>query len=150
MLFYSFFIVCCIINQPDHKQEHFKYFQLNGQAVKGTHYVEKKFYGEYSGRKEGYLLLREDGTGEYLYDLNMSTEECGHGPISFDWGFLVDDNNEIVNFKRDYGLSYPVLLKCTGKPCFQLCRKEFMVDYILEKNDILMVSSSDDWIKNAY
>ncbi len=150
MPFYSFFIVCFIINHSDtdNTREQIKYFQLNGQRVKVTHHVDKKFYGKYSGSKEGYLLLRNDGTGEYLYDLIIGSDECDYGPIAFEWGFLLDDHDEIVNFTRDYGLSYPVLFRCAGKPCFQLCQKEFMVEYILEKGNKLIVSSSDDWIKN--
>lgn len=126
----------------------FRIFDLNGQHVRVTHKAETDFYGRYKGAKSGYLLLREDGTGEYLYDITVPAEGCKSGVIEFEWGFLVDENDEIVRFERDYGFSYPIIYKCTGDNCFQSCRVDFLVDYIMDKKGrYLEVSSSDDWIK---
>jgi len=124
-----------------------RFFDINGRQVKVTHRIDPKFYGRYEGVKEGYLLLNEDGSGEYLYDFMLSSD-CGSGIIAFEWGFIVDENDRIVHFEREYGFSYPVLFVCSTDNCFQGCRVRHMVDYILEKEDgILEVSSSDDWIK---
>jgi hypothetical protein len=125
-----------------------KYFEINGRQVKVTHQVDPHFYGCYEGAREGYLWLKEDGTGEYLYDIQVPSDNCEPGVILFEWGFIVDENERIVRFKRDYGSSYPVLLKCMADNCFQGCRVNYMVDYIMEKkNGILEISSSDDWVK---
>jgi hypothetical protein len=125
-----------------------KEFALNGRTVKVTHQVEQVFYGKYQGEKAGYLLLDKDGTGEYLYDIQYPARDCATGIIHFEWGFLLDENNQVVRFERDYGYSYPVILYCTGENCFQSCRVEYMVEYILDKKQgRLEVSSSDDWVK---
>lgn len=126
-----------------------KIFHVQDQDVRVTNQVPEKFLGKYKGTKEGYLILNEDGSGEYLYDIRgMSPEGCQSGPIQMEWGFLVDENQEIVRFRRDYGYSYPVLYISKGEIGFQGCRKSYMIDYILErKNGILTVSSSDDWVK---
>jgi hypothetical protein len=135
--------------QPDYPAgPEIREFELNGRMVRVTHEVDPIFYGKYQGEKEGYLLLRKDGTGEYLYDIQYPAKECEAGIINFEWGFLLDDNNQVVWFERSYGYSYPVILNCTGKNCFQGCRVDYMVDYILDKNEgKLEISSSDDWEK---
>lgn len=123
-------------------------FDLNGRQVRVTNVADPNFYGRYQGGKEGYLLLREDGTGEYLYDIAVPAEGCREGVIEFEWGFLVDENEQIVRFERDYGFSYPIIYKCTGENCFQSCRVRYLVDYIMDKKwGTLEVSSSDDWVK---
>jgi len=125
-----------------------KIFEIEGQQVEVTHIVDQVFYGRYQGGKEGYLLLKEDGTGEYAYDIHIPAKNCSSEIIRFEWGFIVDENNQIVRFERDYGFSYPVIYKCSGDNCFQGCKKTFLVDYILDKrSETLEVSSSDDWVK---
>jgi hypothetical protein len=125
-----------------------KFFDINGKMVKVTHRVDSFFYGRYEGAKGGYLLLNKDGSGEYLYDIMIPSINCEPGVIPFNWGFILDENNRIVHFERDYGFSYPVIFFCTEEKCFQGCRINFMIDYILEKgNGVLEVSSSDDWVK---
>ncbi len=121
----------------------------NGSEVKTVYDVNSKFYGEYKGRKSGFLILKENGTGQYRYDIfGFAPTSCIKQTIEIEWGFLLDDNGEIVEFKRDYGLSYPILLKSTGDTKFQGCQKEIMLDFIMEyKDGQLGVSSSDDWIK---
>ncbi len=124
--------------------------EYNGSNVKTIYEVDPKFYGEYKGRKSGFLTLNEDGTGEYRYDVfGFAPASCIRQTIDIEWGFLLDDNGEMVKFKREYGLSYPILLKSTGETKFQGCQKEIMLDFIMEyKNGQLGVSSSDDWIKD--
>ena len=122
----------------------------NGSEVRTTFAVDNKFYGEYKGRKAGYLILNQDGTGIYSYDVfGFAPAGCKKQPITIEWGFLIDDDDKVVSFDRAYGLSYPVLLKSTGETKFQGCQKEVVLDFIMEyKNGQLGVSSSDDWIKN--
>lgn len=125
-------------------------FEYNGSSVKTIYEVESKFYGEYTGRKSGFLKLEADGSGEYRYDVfGFAPASCAKQTIDIEWGFLLDDNGEIVSFKRDYGISYPILFKSIGETQFQGCQKPVMLDFIMEyKNGDLGVSSSDDWIKN--
>ena len=60
----------------------------------------------------------------------------------------IDENGEIVKFKRTYGYSYPIIYNCSGENAFQGCSKRSMVDYVLEYDDgTITISSSDDWIK---
>ena len=126
-----------------------KFFNINGRQVKVTHQVDKKFLGTYSGSKGGYLILKEDGTGEYFYDeQGIFMKNCNSDIIKFEWGFIVDDRGEIVRFERDYGYSYPVIYLSTHELSFRDCSKSFMVDYILDKkNGIITISSSSDWEK---
>jgi hypothetical protein len=126
-----------------------KTFVINGQEVRVSVGGNPAFYGRYSGDKNGFLQLNSDGTGEYRYDYMLqSAPDCSRGVISMEWGFLVDDSGEMVRFSREYGYSYPIIYLCPEGPCFQGCRKTFMVDYILEKSDgSLSVSSSDNWSK---
>lgn len=121
----------------------------NGKEVKTTYAVEDKFIGIYKGRKDGYLQLNADGTGTYNYDVfGFAPASCKKGPIAVEWGFLLDEKNQIVSFPREYGKSYPILLKSTSETQFQGCRTQVMLDFIMEyKNGELGISSSDDWIK---
>lgn len=41
----------------------------HGTAVQTTYNVPDEFIGLYEGRKDGYLKLNPDGTGEYKYDI---------------------------------------------------------------------------------
>lgn len=127
-----------------------RYFELNGVSVKTTYSVPARFIGTYKGSENGFLRLNPDGTGMYLYDAKVVLPPgCNLDTISLEWGFIVDDNNEIVRFKRDYGFSYPIIYKSIGKTTFQGCSKTIFLDYILEyrKNNFLTIASSDDWVK---
>lgn len=123
--------------------------EYNGATVNTTYDVEATFYGQYKGRKSGYLLLNEDGTGVYAYDVfGFAPGSCKKQPIAIKWGFLIDENGTVVYTKREYGLSYPILLESTGETSFQGCQKKVMLDFIMKyKNGQLGVSSSDDWVK---
>ena len=125
-------------------------FTVDGKEVKVTFSADRRYYGKYSGAKTGYLLLNEDGTGEYKYDyFGLAKPNCKPGPILFKWGFILDENNNIVKFERDYGYSVPIIYVCTGESAFQGCRKNVFVDYLLDLRDgSIEVSSSDDWKKN--
>ncbi|MEO1049539.1 MAG: hypothetical protein AAFX87_02900 [Bacteroidota bacterium] len=121
----------------------------NGKDVRTTYSVDSAFLGTYKGRKSGYLKLNEDGTGEYRYDIfGPAPVDCLKQSITIEWGFLLDENNKVVKFKRGYGFSYPILYKSTGSTKFQGCREEVMLDFILETDKgALKISSSDDWKK---
>lgn len=131
---------------PDDK---IRFFEIEGKKIKTTFHTEARFIGKYEGRKGGYLILNENGSGEYKYDIfGFAPADCKPGIITFEWGFVLDERNEIVRFERDYGFSYPVIYKSQGWPSFQGCSKEIFVDYILVSHKgELSVSSSDDWIK---
>lgn len=119
-----------------------------GQDYTTTTNVNGKFIGTYKGKKNGYLQLNKDGTGVYKYDIfGLAPASCKRTAITFEWGFLVDNKGQQVIRKRDYGYSYPILLKSTSETTFQGCRTPVMMDYILDKNGVLNVSSSDDWKK---
>ena len=119
-----------------------------GEEYNTTTTVNERFIGTYKGRKSGYLKLNKDGTGTYKYDMfGMALASCKRIPIRFEWGFLIDSTNQVVKRKRDYGYSYPILLKSTSETCFQGCRTPVMMDFILDKKGVLNVSSSDDWKK---
>ncbi len=122
----------------------------NGKDVRTTFSAPEKFFGVYSGRKKGFLKLNENGTGEYKYDVfGFAPVDCSAQIISLEWGFILDDSDNIVSFEREYGQSYPILLKSVGETQFQGCRKEVILDFIMEyKDGTLGVSSSDDWKKN--
>jgi hypothetical protein len=127
--------------------EKIRQVMYEGTEVKTTYSPDKKFIGKYQGKKSGYLLLKEDGTGEYLYDI-FGPSSCKPGIITFEWGFLLDEKNNMIKIERDYGYSYPIVFKATSEFTFQGCSQAVFVDYILEyKNGDLHVSSSDDWIK---
>lgn len=119
-----------------------------GEDYNTTISVEDRFIGTYKGRKSGFLVLNKDGTGSYKYDIfGLAPASCKRGTIVIEWGFLIDNNGEPVKRKRDYGYSYPILLKSTSETTFQGCRTPVMMDYILDKKGVLNVSSSDDWKK---
>ncbi len=119
-----------------------------GEEYKTTIEVAGRFIGTYKGRKSGYLVLNKNGTGSYKYDMfGMASASCKRTEITLEWGFLVDSTNTIIKRKRSYGFSYPILLKSTSETNFQGCRTPVMMDYILDKNGVLNVSSSDDWKK---
>jgi len=119
-----------------------------GEDYNTTISVEDRFIGPYKGRKSGYLILKRDGTGTYKYDVfGLAPASCKRMPITFEWGFILDSTNSVIKRKRDYGYSYPILLKSTSETTFQGCRTAVMMDYILDKKGVLNVSSSDDWKK---
>lgn len=119
-----------------------------GEDYKTTISVEDRFIGTYKGRKSGYLVLNNDGTGTYKYDIfGLAPASCKRGTITLEWGFVVDKNGGPLKRKRDYGYSYPILLKSISETTFQGCRTPVMMDYILDKKGVLNVSSSDDWKK---
>lgn len=124
--------------------------EYNGKEVTTTYDVPERFIGEYAGRKTGFLQLNADGTGIYKYDVfGFAPSSCKKGEITIQWGFLIEEDGKIVSFDREYGKSYPILMKSTGETQFQGCRTPVMLDFIMEyKNGQLGVSSSDDWIKN--
>jgi hypothetical protein len=130
-------------------KEKIRDFWINGEKIRVTNEADEIFLGMYKGAKSGYLSLREDGTGEYKYDIFVvAGNECKEGIIQIEWGFPLDKDNKKVKFKKPYGYSYPIIFKCTGDVCFQGCSKEYIIDFILDKNDgKLHVSSSDDWKK---
>jgi len=125
-------------------------FNIDGKEVRVTHTTDRNFFGKYSGAKGGYLNLNEDGTGEYQYDYyGYALPSCQPGPIIFNWGLLLDKNNQVVKFDRDYGYSYPIIYQSSGTISFQGCRKKYLVDYLMVRKDgSIGVSSSDDWEKN--
>lgn len=124
--------------------------EYNGKAVKTTFNAPDKFYGTYKGRKAGFLTLNQDGTGEYRYDVfGFAPSTCKKAPIKVEWGFLIDEKGKLVEFDREYGQSFPILLQSTGSNSFQGCRKPVMLDFIMVyKNGQIGVSSSDDWVKS--
>ena len=124
--------------------------EYNGKAVKTTFEVPAKFIGNYTGGKTGFLKLNEDGTGIYKYDVfGFAPSSCKKDVIAIEWGFLLDEDGGVVIFDREYGKSYPILMKSTSETKYQGCRTPVMLDFIMEyKNGQLGVSSSDDWIKN--
>lgn len=120
----------------------------NGEEYKTTIDVGTRFLGTYKGRKTGYLQLNVDGTGIYKYDIfGPAPASCKREPITFKWGFVLDEHGKIVSRKRNYGSSYPILLESTSETSFQGCHTPVMMDYILDRGETLNVSSSDDWAK---
>ncbi|MEJ2003506.1 MAG: hypothetical protein P8X57_00740 [Cyclobacteriaceae bacterium] len=122
--------------------------EYNGKPYRTIYNVER-FNGIYKGKKDGYLQLNPDGSGVYVYDIfGVAPASCTKGPISFRYGFLIDDNDSIVRMQRDYGYSYPILLESTGENAFQGCRTRVLLDFLMEYNDgSIGVSSSDDWTR---
>lgn len=122
--------------------------EYNGKEISTTTNIEEKFIGRYKGHKSGFLVLQKDGSGIYRYDYPGMSPDCQGDEIKFRWGFLIDDQGNIVKLKRDYGYSYPIIYNCSGDNAFQGCTKRDMVDFILEYNDgTITISSSDDWVK---
>lgn len=145
MKFFAFFILAIFISG---QSSEFRKLEFEGAQVNTTYQIDKKFYGKYQGSKKGFLQLNADGSGMYSYDYTGLTKSCSGELIELSWGFVVDENKEVVRFERPYGYSYPIIYNCTGENAFQGCTKRFMVDYILEyKNGTITVSSSDDWKK---
>ena len=142
-----FFAAQSTFGQP---KETPKIINYNGSDVATTINVDTKFTGRYEGRKSGYLVLNPDGTGEYKYDFfGFAPSDCHAGPIKLEWGFIKESPDSIVKLDKEYGNSYPILLKATGPTKFQGCTKEVMLDFIMEyKNGNLSISSSDDWGKD--
>ena len=124
-------------------------FIIEGKEVMTTFKTDAGLYGKYSGLKGGYLLLNDDGTGEYLDDYSgFALPGCPSGPIRFRWGFILNESGKVVTFEREYGYSVPVIYESTGEKSFQGCRKKIFVDYLLVRsNGTVEVSSSDDWKK---
>ena len=138
------------LNFPEaESEEYIKDFWIEGEKVRVTYQADEMFLGLYQGAKKGYLSLKKDGTGEYKYDIfGIAKSGCKEDVIRFEWGFPLDKNNKKVMFKKPYGYSYPIIFRCTGDVCFQGCSKQYIIDFILDKNDgKLHVSSSDDWEK---
>lgn len=122
--------------------------EYNDSKVMTTFEIEDKFIGKYMGRKKGFLQLNSDGSGVYQYDYPGLSPDCPGKNITFTWGFIIDDNLEIVKFERPYGFSYPIIYNCSGENAFQGCTKRSMIDYVLEYDDgTITISSSDDWKK---
>ena len=143
---WGIFIVLFLSFPQQTKERPIKY---NGSLVMTSYDVDDNFLGTYSGRKSGFLELNADGTGTYKYDIfGFALPDCEPGPIDMEWGFLIDDVGDVVKFERDYGFSYPILLRATSESSFQGCRTQVMLDFIIEQNGTLSVSSSDDWTKN--
>ena len=142
------FLLLLTVN--DKSPDEIRYFHVNDQKIKTTFIIDERFFGKYQGDKEGYLLLKTDGTGEYKYDIfGFAPPDCKKDVIHFEWGFLLDEENKIIRFEREYGYSYPVIYRAIGNTSFQGCSKEIFLDYILdyEYDKLLTVSSSDNWIK---
>ena len=113
-----------------------------------TYAVPAEFIGIYKGRKTGFLKLNGDGTGEYKYDIfGYAPASCERKAIAFIWGFILDKDGNLTKNERDYGFSYPILLKSTGVNSFQGCSSEVLKEFILIRGKTLHVSSSDDWQK---
>ncbi|MDH5382486.1 MAG: hypothetical protein OEW75_16655 [Cyclobacteriaceae bacterium] len=120
----------------------------NGKHVKTTYGVDNKFLGTYKGAKKGFMKLNPDGSGSYKYDIfGFALQGCTAEPIDMEWGFILDSENNYIKFEREYGYSYPILLKSVSDNSFKGCREKVMLDFIIEKDGKLQVSSSDDWYK---
>lgn len=139
---FSLLIIVAFSDDKDRKLEY------GGAEVLTTFQIDKKFIGRYSGSKSGFLVLGEDGTGTYRYDHKGLTQKCSGDEIEFKWGFILDENKEVVRFEREYGYSYPIIYNCSGENAFQGCTKRSMLDYLLVyKDGTITISSSDDWVK---
>ena len=144
----TFFLISLMVSAFSADNENRRTVEYQGDLYATTFDVPAKFVGKYSGDKTGYLTLNADGTGMYQYDVfGYAPPSCVRQAIKMEWGFILDKEGNIVKNKRQYGYSYPMLLKSKGTTWFQGCRNEVMMDYILEKEDGLHVSSSDDWFK---
>lgn len=145
---YAWGFVALLVIQWVPKFEKIRVLEYNGSRVQTTFNIDTRFLGRYAGSKEGYVLLNVDGSGVYKYDYEGLSPDCEGEEIEFNWGFILDDNYEIVRFQRDYGYSYPIIYNCSGPNAFQGCTKRAMIDYLLEYSDgTITVSSSDDWTK---
>ena len=131
---------------PKLNPEKVKTIQYNGQKLSLLIPNNLNFFGEFKGKKSGFLVLNSDGSGEYKSDYSLNS--CDNTSFRIDWGFLMDENGEIVKIKRSYGFSYPVVYKSLDGKRFKGCKETLFFDYLLEKNGRIEVSSSDDWKKN--
>ncbi len=129
--------------------EDIRVMEHNGAKVKTSFTVDSKFIGTYKGSKPGYLVLNDDGTGVYRYDYEgLGPADCEGTEINIIWGFIVEENGDLVKFERSYGYSYPIVYNAIGEGSFKGCTSRSMIDYILEYEDgTITVSSSDDWEK---
>jgi len=143
----SFILLWLCTWSPSGEKE--RIITYEGQEVNTTYDVTSSFFGTYQGNKSGYLMLNEDGTGLYKYDIfGFAPKGCKNEPIQLEWGFLLSKEGDIVKFDREYGYSYPILLNSTGETSFQGCREAVLLDFLLEyKDGSLGVSSSDNWKK---
>ena len=142
----SLILLTCLQIIPS---ESTRLLEYNGSMVKTTFTIDKKFLGRYNGNKNGFLQLNDDGSGIYQYDYPKLSSDCSGEDITFRWGFIVDENGEVLKFERSYGFSYPIIYNCSGENAFQGCTTRFMVDYILAYDDgTITISSSDDWEKS--
>lgn len=140
--------ICVILFFQSEPNQKTRKLEIDGGTVITTYAAEGKFYGKYKGSKNGYLILDSVGNGSYRYDYLGISPNCNEEIIEFKWGFVLDENGDVLKFKREYGYSYPIIYNCIGDNTFQGCTKPTMVDYILEYNDgTITISSSDDWIK---
>ena len=143
------FIFPFLLVNTSQKNDETRIIEYNGKKVKVIYQIDERFYGLYKGKKSGFLELNKDGSGQYKYDIfGFALPGCKPGPIPLIWGMLLDDDGEPVKFEREYGFSYPILYQTTSEKSFQGCRKNVLLDFIIEKKDgSLGISSSDDWQK---
>jgi hypothetical protein len=142
-------LICIFFSFQSGSNEKTRVLEIDGAEITTTFAIDGKFIGKYTGSKNGYLLLDNNGNGSYRYDYLGITPDCNEEIIDIKWGFILDENGEVVKFKRDYGYSYPIIYNCIGNNTFQGCTKPTMVDYILVYDDgTITVSSSDDWVKS--
>ncbi|MCA6075414.1 hypothetical protein [Fulvivirga sedimenti] len=141
-------LLLAIFYSQEKANEPVRQMEYEGKVYR-TAYNVSRFNGKYSGAKDGYLEIREDGTGTYVYDIfGLALNGCKKGPIEVEYGFLINENDSLVRISRDYGYSYPIILRATGETSFQGCRTPVMLDFLMEYQDgTIGVSSSDDWIK---
>ncbi len=132
----------------DKNSDPIRQMEYEGKSYRTIYNVDQ-FNGKYSGAKDGYLEIRGDGTGTYVYDIfGMALKDCKKGPVEVEYGFLINENDSLVRIKRDYGYSYPIILRATGETSFQGCRTPVMLDFLMVYDDgSIGVSSSDDWVK---
>jgi len=141
-------VIIWLLLFPAPTLESMRQLEYNGTKINTTFEVDQKFYGKYQGNKSGYLQLNKNGTGIYKYDYAGLSKSCKGELIEFNWGFVLNENNEIIRAKRPYGFSYPVIYNCSGENSFKNCSERIMVDYILVYEDgTITISSSDDWKK---
>jgi len=142
-----FFILLSLFAESNEKTRQLDH---NGSKVKTTFEIDEKFLGRYEGSKLGFLQLDNNGNGIYRYDYDGLGAACPGEEITFKWGFILDESNEVVRLERSYGYSYPIIYNCIGENAFQGCTKTSMVDFILVyKNGTITISSSDDWVKKS-
>ncbi|BDD03389.1 hypothetical protein [Aureibacter tunicatorum] len=122
-------------------------FNVNGKDVKVLIPNDAQFIGKYKGSKSGFLVLNADGTGEFKYDYAYNENACPDKSFDIEWGLILESDGMPLKFEREYGYSYPVILKSQSGNHFEGCTEKILVDYLLVKKDGVHVSSSDDWKK---